>query len=117
MNRKPKLAPRNPLVATSMFRKAGTHDKPYKTQRRADKVVLGRVAHGQSSGLLILRREFEPLRAHQPRPQTHGVAPPARPASRLKFRFPSSSSLVEHPTVNRERTGSSPVWGAKYNLT
>lgn len=44
MNRKPKLAPRNPLVAPSMFRKAGTHGKPYKALRRAEKVVLGGVA-------------------------------------------------------------------------
>jgi hypothetical protein len=73
VNRKPKLAPRNPLVAVSLFRKAGMHDKTRKAQRRADKMALGRVAHGQSSGLLILRREFEPLRAHHPRLQSHGV--------------------------------------------
>lgn len=46
MKRKPKLAPRNPLVAASLFRKAGSHDKPYKAQRRADKMVIGAVAHG-----------------------------------------------------------------------
>ena len=74
MKRKPKLAPRNPLVAASLFKKAGAHDKPHKAQRRADKVALRGVAHGQSSGLLILRREFEPLHPDHPRLQTHGVA-------------------------------------------
>ena len=61
MNRKPKLAPRNPHVAASLFRKAGKHGKAHKAERRATKMALRGVAHGQSSGLLILRREFEPL--------------------------------------------------------
>lgn len=43
MKRKSKLAPRNPLVATSKFRKAGPHDKAFKAKRRADKTHLQRV--------------------------------------------------------------------------
>lgn len=65
MHRKPTLAPRNPLVAASMFKKAGAHTKSHKAIRRADKVSLGVVAHGQSIRLLTGRREFEPLRPHQ----------------------------------------------------
>lgn len=42
MKRKPTLAPRNPLVAPSMFRKAGAHDKSHKAKRRAAKVDLMR---------------------------------------------------------------------------
>lgn len=74
MKRKPKLAPRNPFVVASLFKKAGAHDKPHKAQRRADKVALEGVAHGQSNRLLPGRREFEPLRPHHLRHQTHGVA-------------------------------------------
>lgn len=66
MKRKLKLAPRNPLVAASLFKKAGVHDKSHKAQRRADKVALEGVAHGQSIRLLTGRREFEPLRPHHP---------------------------------------------------
>lgn len=64
MNRKPKLAPRNPHVVVSLFKKAGKHTKPHKAQRRADKMALEGVAHGQSIRLLPGRREFEPLRPH-----------------------------------------------------
>ena len=42
MKRKPTLAPRNPLVAPSMFRKAGAHDNTHKAKRRADKTDLHR---------------------------------------------------------------------------
>lgn len=44
MHRKPKLAPRNPFVAASLFRKAGTHNKPHKASRHAVKMELRRVA-------------------------------------------------------------------------
>lgn len=54
MHRKPKLAPRNPFVASSLFRKAGTHDKPHKATRRADKMDLRRVAQ------LAEQRAFTP---------------------------------------------------------
>ena len=54
MHRKPKLAPRNPLVATSLFRKAGTHNKPHKASRRAEKMDLRRVAQ------LAEQRAFTP---------------------------------------------------------
>ena len=42
---KPKFKPRNPLVAPARFRKAGSHEKPFKTQRRADKVALAKQDH------------------------------------------------------------------------
>ena len=35
---KPRIKPRNPLVAPSKFRKAGLHHKPFKTQRRAEQI-------------------------------------------------------------------------------
>lgn len=41
---KPKIRPRNPLVAPSMLKKAGSHRKPYKTQRRAERMALMQVA-------------------------------------------------------------------------
>ena len=47
MKRKPTLAPRNPLVAPSMFRKAGAHDKSHKAKRRAAKVDLQRGCSSQ----------------------------------------------------------------------
>lgn len=39
---KPKIKPRNPYVAPALFRKAGTHEKPIKTQRRNQKVALSK---------------------------------------------------------------------------
>lgn len=61
MSRKPKLAPRNPLVAPSMFRKAGAHGKPHKAQRRADKNDLNRrVAQlDRAPGFYPVGSEFE----------------------------------------------------------
>ncbi len=41
---KPGIRPRNPLVAPSMLKKAGSHRKPYKTQRRAERMTLMQVA-------------------------------------------------------------------------
>ena len=38
MKRKHQLAPRNPLVAPTLFRKAGMHRKTRKAERRADRV-------------------------------------------------------------------------------
>jgi hypothetical protein len=63
MKRKPS-APRNPFVAAALFKKAGSHAKPHKAVRRAQKVALGVVAQGQSMGLLIPRRPFDPARPH-----------------------------------------------------
>lgn len=41
MKRKPKiLKPRNPHVAAALFRRAGSHEKPYKSERRAAKMAL-----------------------------------------------------------------------------
>jgi hypothetical protein len=37
---KPTIKPRNPLVAPSKFRKAGLHQKTFKTQRRAERISL-----------------------------------------------------------------------------
>ena len=37
MKRKPSLGPRNPLVAPSLFRKAGAHRKSNKAQRALNK--------------------------------------------------------------------------------
>ena len=42
----PRIKPRNPYVARALFRKAGTHQKPGKAQRRQDKLALNRVARG-----------------------------------------------------------------------
>jgi len=39
-----KLAPRNPLVAVALFKKAGEHRKPGKALRRQDKMRLGKIA-------------------------------------------------------------------------
>lgn len=38
-------APRNPFVAVALFKKAGTHAKSSKSQRRQEKVLQGRLAH------------------------------------------------------------------------
>ncbi len=37
---KPTIKPRNPFVAPSKFRKAGLHQKPFKTRRRAERISL-----------------------------------------------------------------------------
>lgn len=37
---KPKIKPRNPLVALARFRKAGSHEKPVKASRRTEKQIL-----------------------------------------------------------------------------
>lgn len=39
----PRIRPRNPYVACALFRKAGTHQKLGKAQRRQDKLALNRV--------------------------------------------------------------------------
>jgi hypothetical protein len=43
---KPKIKPRNPYVAPALFRKAGVHEKPFKTERRAEKMALMKVIKG-----------------------------------------------------------------------
>jgi hypothetical protein len=74
MKRKPKLAPRNPLVAASLFRKAGSHDKPFKAKRRADKMdLMACSSAGRARGFYPLGREFEPRHANPQRLQTHGI--------------------------------------------
>lgn len=56
MNRKPKLAPRNPLVlASAMKHNAGRHGQSFKAQRRDAKQelkMMGRSSAGQSKELL-----------------------------------------------------------------
>ncbi len=39
----PHIAPRNPLVAEALFRKAGMHGKSEKARRRAEKVETGKL--------------------------------------------------------------------------
>jgi hypothetical protein len=59
---KPRIKPRNPLVATAKFRKAGSHEKPFKTQRRADKVALFKVAkHDPKGDVSKLESQPKPL--------------------------------------------------------
>lgn len=60
-------APRNPyVVAAKVKTGAGAHRKTEKVKRRDAKMELRRgVAQGQSSGLLIRRREFDPLHLDQ----------------------------------------------------
>lgn len=67
MKRKPKTLPkRNPFVVLAMKRKAGSHRKPNKAIRRAEKVNLyGDVAQGQSTRHLTGRQEIESLHSHQ----------------------------------------------------
>lgn len=40
----PNRLPRNPLVATAKFRKAGAHGKSVKALRREEKIKLGNLA-------------------------------------------------------------------------
>lgn len=54
MKRKP-IKPRNPLVAATMFRKAGAHGKAYKAVRRKNKADLQREA-----GVVAAHRTFNP---------------------------------------------------------
>jgi hypothetical protein len=86
--RKPKLAPRNPLVVPALQRKAGAHQKTEKALRRKEKVALNRcVAQGQSIRLLTDRREFDPLHIDQ---------------QNRKARFvPWCPEMAMAPTVNR----------------
>jgi hypothetical protein len=57
-----KLTPRNPLVATTLFRKAGEHRKTGKAQRRQDKMTLGKVVHqrGESAADNLRKAGFQP---------------------------------------------------------
>lgn len=48
MNKKSKLAPRNPLVAASLFRKAGVHEKTNKAKRAEQKRQLRKSLEGNS---------------------------------------------------------------------
>lgn len=41
---KPKIKPRNPFVALTKFRKAGSHTKPAKSLRRHEKQALAKAA-------------------------------------------------------------------------
>jgi hypothetical protein len=61
MKRKPKLAPRNPLVAAVKFRKAGAHDKTTKARRRAHRVQTLREASVHSFSNTGARRTLESL--------------------------------------------------------
>lgn len=66
MKRKPKpLATRNPFVVLAMQRKAGSHRKPNKAMRRAEKVNTKDVAQRQSMRLLTDRQGFDPLHPYQ----------------------------------------------------
>lgn len=47
---KPRIKPRNPLVVPAKFRKAGSHEIPYKTQRRANQVALLKAAKSNRQG-------------------------------------------------------------------
>ena len=60
MKRKPQpLVTRNPFVVLAMKRKAGSHRKPNKAIRRAEKVnIYGDVAHTPSGGLNRQGRAF-----------------------------------------------------------
>ena len=44
---KPRIKPRNPLVAPSLFRKAGEHRKPFKALRRREKEAALKEFEGQ----------------------------------------------------------------------
>ena len=50
MRKKPWIIPRNPLVAPSLFRKAGKHGTTTKAQRRLDQVELQRTGAGKGVG-------------------------------------------------------------------
>lgn len=67
VKRKPKLTPRNPLVAISMFRKAGAHGNAEKALRRKHKVSTAREANsiGRVAGFYPEGCEFDPRASHQ----------------------------------------------------
>lgn len=68
MKRKPKLAPRNPLVAAGKFRKAGAHDTTEKAKRRAEKRELQREVGRAARHLAFnqIKDGFESLTSHHP---------------------------------------------------
>ncbi len=55
MKRKPSLGPRNPLVALSLFRKAGVHRKSAKAQRARDKHDTRCLAQSAAQGTFNLK--------------------------------------------------------------
>lgn len=56
MKRKPMLAPRNPHVAASLFRKVGAHKKSTKALRAQDKLKTQREASLVAPGTWLLPR-------------------------------------------------------------
>jgi hypothetical protein len=104
MKHKPVLGPRNPLVAPSLFRKAGTHDKPFKAQRRADKV-----AFLQDAGRAVRHRTFNPeydgfdsLAAYQENSKRIGIrAAAGRPGCPSVCCFLSSIINNNSPVAHR----------------
>ena len=64
---KPKrIKPRNPLVAATLFRKAGRHDKSFKAMRRAAATELQRVVGRVARHLAFNQAKdgFESLTTH-----------------------------------------------------
>jgi hypothetical protein len=70
MKRKQKVSvkipgPRNPFVAVALFKKAGTHRKTEKAERRQEKVLMGSVAQsGRASGFYPEGCQFDSDRTH-----------------------------------------------------
>ncbi len=46
---KQRFKPRNPLVVPAKFRRAGSHQKPYKAQRCAERIELKKAARNSKS--------------------------------------------------------------------
>jgi len=55
--KKSKLAPRNPLVAVALFKKAGEHRKPGKALRRQGKMSLMKIARQGGESAVGSRRD------------------------------------------------------------
>ena len=68
MKRKPKMAAaRNPFVALALMRKAGSHRKPAKAVRRAEKVetLRGFSSFGRATGFYPVGDQFDSDSPHQ----------------------------------------------------
>ncbi len=99
---KPRLKPRNPLVAPAKFRKAGAHEKTVKARRRQDKLALLR-AIKQGAELWQQRNSRECAAASASRRQSlSGISGLRACLKNRRMPFDSAGRHQGNPQVNND---------------